>query len=87
MDLSTSRLLIDRNSLTNRGTLNVLDMVETDDLLRPRDTTWFKKGYSEKPYDFPYQEVLGKNAVWYNDPIDTRAALQNLLLVKRHFNK
>lgn len=87
MDLSTSSIMVDRNALTNRGTLNVVDMVETDDNLRPMDTYWFKKGYTEKPYDFPYQVVLGKNSVWTMDPIDTRASLQNLLLMKRHFNK
>jgi hypothetical protein len=86
-DIGVSNIVIDENSLTHRGRLNVLSMVEVDDMLRPRDTKWFRKFYSEKPYDFPYQEVLGQNAVWTKDPMSTRATLQNVLLKERYFNK
>lgn len=86
-DIGTSDFTTDRNSLTNRGALNVLDMVEVDDNLRSRSTYWFKKGYSERPYDFPNQNVLGYNAFVKTDPRNTRSDLQNVLLIKRHFDK
>lgn len=82
----TSLLTIDQDALTNRGTLNIVDMIETGNRLIPSDTKWFRKYYSEKPYDFPHQEVLGVNSVSW-DARSTRSDLQNFLLQKRYFNK
>jgi hypothetical protein len=78
--------MVDQDALTNRGTLNIVDMVDTLNKLIPADTKWFRKYYSEKPYDFPHQEVLGVNSVSW-DPRSTRSDLQNMLVQKRYFNK
>lgn len=86
MEIGTSLLTVDQDALTNRGTLNIVDMIETGNKLIPADTKWFRKYYSEKPYDFPHQEVLGVNSVSW-DPRSTRSDLQNMLLAKRYFNK
>lgn len=79
-------MMTDQATLTNRGTLNVVDMVETGSRLIPADTKWFRKYYSEQPYDFPQQEVLGINSVSW-DPRSTRSDLQNFLLKERYFNR
>lgn len=81
-----SALIIDQEGLTNRGTLNVVDMVDVSNQLIPADTKWFRTYYSEKPYDFPHQHVLGANSVSW-DPRSTRGDLQNYLLKQRYFNK
>jgi hypothetical protein len=86
MEISTSGFQTDPGALINRGALNVLAMAETTSALVPQTTKWWRKYYSEKPYDFPHQEVLGVNSVQW-DPRSTRADLQNYLLKERYFNK
>ena len=86
MEVSTGPWTTDPNSLIHRGDLNVLSMVETESALIPQSTKWWRKYYSEKPYDFPHQEVLGVNSIPF-DPRSTRADLQNFLLKERYFNK
>ena len=82
----TSSYIIDREGLTNRGTLNVVDMAEVTSQLVPESTKWFRKYYSEQPYDFPHQDVLGVNPVPW-DARSTRSDFQNYLLQQRYFNK
>lgn len=82
----TSAFSVDQESLVRRGELNLAAMVETQNQLIPADTKWFRKYYSEQPYEFPHQEVLGVNVVSW-DPRSTRSDLQNFLLKERYFNR
>ena len=78
---------LDRETLTNRGALNVEDMVRVDDALRSQSTTTYKQGPSMRPYDFPNLYIDGPIMVWDMDPRSTRADIQNVLLKARYFNK
>lgn len=62
----------------------IIDIVNVDDALRPVDTTSFKKGYSEQPYDFPNFYVDTPVRVWTQDPISTTAEAQNNDFMRRY---
>jgi hypothetical protein len=55
-------------------------------LLRPQSTTFFKKGYAGRPYDFPSKDmscsVPLRTRSW--DPTSSRADVQNILFERRY---
>lgn len=58
------------------------------EVLRPADTKMFRKYWTEKPFDFPNLSVPVVNPpVWVQDPLSSRAQIQNQLLLQRHFDK
>lgn len=57
------------------------------EVLRPVDTKMFRKYYTEKPFDFPSLHVNGWNPVHLQDARNSRADVQNQLLLQRHFDK
>lgn len=61
--------------------------VEIESELRPQSTSWFKKDYHTKSYDFPNIYPTGPIVIMDTDPVSTRATIQNALLIQRYFNK
>jgi hypothetical protein len=62
------------------------DLIELDDSLRPQNTSFFKKYYDQKPYDFPSKDVSCKlpQRTLSFDPANTRGELQNGLFLQRY---
>lgn len=62
------------------------ELIELDDSLRPQSTSFFKKYYDQKPYDFPNKDVSCKlpQRTLNFDPANTRGELQNGLFLQRY---
>lgn len=61
--------------------------VDVDNELRPQSSSWFKKDYQARSYDFPNIYPTGPIVIMDMEPISTRATIQNALLKQRYFNK
>jgi len=70
--------------MAGKGAPGPLILVE--DMLRPQSTTFFKKGYAGRPYDFPSKDmscsVPLRSRSW--DPTSSRADVQNILFERRY---
>lgn len=70
--------------MAGKGAPGNLIMVE--DMLRPQSTTFFKKGYEGRSYDFPSKDmscsVPLRTRSW--DPSSSRADVQNVLFDRRY---
>ena len=65
------------------------ELIGVDDELRPQSTSFFKKYYDQKPFDFPRNDVscmLPPRTRGY-DPENTRGDLQNGLFLQRYCKK
>jgi len=70
-----------------KNKVDIESMVMNDDILRPRDTLFFKKQWAENPYDFPNLHINAPLFVFTGDSRSTRSDVQNILLKQRYFNK
>jgi hypothetical protein len=70
--------------MAGKGAPGSLIMVE--DMLRPQSTTFFKKGYQGRGYDFPSQDMACSVPLrarsW--DPTSSRANVQNAVFDRRY---
>ena len=62
------------------------NLILVEDMLRPQSTTFFKKGYQGREYDFPSKDmscsVPLRSRSW--DPSSSRADVQNVLFERRY---
>jgi len=64
---------------------NYVDIVMTDDALRPQTTSRNNKYYADKPYDFPHLEIENpENRFLRWDPASTFAIYQSMSYAKRY---
>lgn len=64
---------------------NYVDIIMTDDILRPQTTSRNNNYYADKPYDFPHLEIkdpVNKFLPW--DPTSTYSMYQSMSYAKRY---
>ena len=61
--------------------------VDVDNELRPQSTSYYKKDYQSRSFDFPNIYPTGPIVIMDTEPVSTRATIQNALLQQRYFNK
>ena len=64
--------------------MDIATLVENDDMLRPQTTFGYKKGWAEKPFDFPYLYIQEPFPVKNWQPIDTYADDHNTRFNQRY---
>lgn len=67
--------------------MDISTLVENDDILRPQTTFGFKKGWAEKPFDFPNLYIQEPFPVKNWQPIDTYANDHNTRFSQRYGGK
>ena len=69
------------------ATVVMADLADTESLLRSHDTLAWKKGWSERSYDFPNNYVNLPLRVVDFDPVSTYADDQNTRFSQRYLTK
>ena len=69
------------------ATIVLADLADTESDLRSRDTLAWKKGWSERGYDFPNNYVNLPLRVVNFDPVSTYADDQNTRFSQRYLTK
>lgn len=84
-DIGHSSITTDKQVAPNR---TLAELADTWNTLIPVTTYSDKKYYQGQSYDFPNLYLTQHVPLWSRqDPIDTRAVIQNELLLRRHFDK
>lgn len=84
-DLTTAYFSTDKKPIIQKS---VEELVHAQNNLIPADTHWDKNVWQDRPFDFPNLYLKQEVPLWKSTlPISTKVAIQNELLVRRHFNK
>jgi hypothetical protein len=82
--LDAAPIILQPNVHMGPATVVLEDLADTSSALREQTTTGWKKGWSEKTYDFPNSYVNIPQRVMTWDPISTYADDQNDRFVQRY---
>jgi len=85
--LDTSPLTLEKGVWYGPAQVVLADKTDVESTLREQTTSAWKKGWSEKAYDFPNTYVnLPLRVLWWN-PINTFGDIQNDRFEQRYYSK
>lgn len=85
--LNTSAVTLQKDILVGPATVVLEDLVATESELRSKDTTAWKKAWSETPYDFPNLYTTIPVRYIAQNPISTYVDDQNNRFAQRYLKK
>lgn len=85
--LDFSPVVLEGGIFQNPAQIVLADKVDIESSLREEPTTGWKKGWSERAYDFPNTYVNMPIQIMETNPISTFSTYQNERFGQRYFNK
>jgi hypothetical protein len=85
--LDTSPLTLEKGVWFGPAQVVLADKTDVESTLREQTTSTWKKGWSEKAYDFPNTYVNLPLRVLYWNPITTFGEIQNERFEQRYYSK
>jgi len=85
--LDTSRVTLEKGVWYGPAQVVLADKTDVESTLREQTTSTWKKGWSEKAYDFPNTYVNLPLRVLYWNPINTFGDIQNDRFEQRYYSK
>jgi hypothetical protein len=83
--IQTDGLVLEEDIWKGPSNTNYVDIVMTDDTLRPQTTSRMNKYYTAKPYEFPrLYEVENDIRVMQTNPVSTYALYQSQAFAQRY---
>lgn len=83
--LQTDGLVLEEDIWKGPSNTNYVDIVMTDDTLRPQTTSRMNKYYAAQPYDFPkLYEVNNDIRVMETNPVSSYAMYQSQAFAQRY---